>query len=168
MRRIRQKLVIVLFSVLAIASTTDPAVADGRGARAVEGVWAMSITLRDCATGAPLGPPVRTLLTFHAGGTLSESPGTPQFAPGQRSPGHGVWSHSGGDTFELRFAAMILFDTPPAPPAPGFQAGWLMVGSTFSLIDGERADVNASVQFLDLNRIVYRSACPTGTAERFQ
>jgi hypothetical protein len=113
----------------------------------------MSITLRDCATGAALGPPFRSLLTFHPGGTLSESPGTTQFSAGQRSPGHGIWSYSGGQTFTARFVAMILFDTPPAPPAPGFQAGWQIVGA---------------IQFFDINKNLYRSACPTGTAEKFQ
>jgi hypothetical protein len=168
MSRTRQILMTIFFSVLAVASTHHPVFANGRGARAVEGVWAMTITLRDCATGAPLGPPVRTLLTFHAGGTLSESPGTTQFAPGQRSPGHGTWSRAGRHAVALRFAAMILFDTPPAPPAPGFQAGWLMVASKFVLTDADHADVTATVQFLDLNRNEYRAACPTGTAERFQ
>jgi len=127
----------------------------------------MSLTLRDCATGAPLGPPFRSLLTFHTGGTLSESAGTTGFAPGQRSPGHGRWSRSGGHTFAARFVAMILFDTPPVPPAPGFQAGWLVVGANFTLIDADHLNITATAQFLDLDRHVYRLACPTGTAERF-
>ena len=72
------------------------------------------------------------------------------------------------NTFAARFVAMVVFDTPPAPPAPGFQAGWLMVASTFNLTDADHADVTATVEFLDINKNVYRSACPTGTAEKFQ
>jgi hypothetical protein len=168
MNRTRQTAVTILFSWLLLATTTGTALAQGSGARAIEGVWGMTITLRDCATGAPLGPPFRSLLTFHAGGTMSESPGTPQFSAGQRSPGHGVWSHSSGSTFSARFVAMLLFDTPPTPPAPGFLAGWQVVGSTFTLVDANRLNLTATVQFFDLNRNPYRTACPTGSAERFQ
>jgi hypothetical protein len=164
----RQTLALVLFGLCSLAGTATPAVAQDHGARAIEGVWAMSITLRDCATQAPLGPPLRTLLTFHAGGTLSESPGTSQFAPGQRSNGHGLWSFARANSFMARFVAMVVFDTPPAPPAPGFVAGWQVVEANFELADVNRSNVSATVQFLDLNRNVYRSACPTGTAERFE
>ena len=168
MKRTRQTTVVALFSLFALAGTTRSALAQDSGARAVEGVWSMSLALRDCATSAPLGPPFRTLLTFHTGGTLSESPGTTQFAPGQRSSGHGLWSYTGNQTFAARFIAMILFDTPPAPPAPGFQTGWLVIGANFTVVDPARLSITASAQFFDINRAVYRAACPTGTAERFQ
>jgi hypothetical protein len=167
MTRARQTSLIIL-GLFAFATMATPVLAQEQGARAIEGVWAMSITLRDCTTQAPLGPPLRTLLTFHAGGTLSESPGTSQFAPGQRSPGHGIWSHVNGDTFTARFVSMIVFDTPPAPPSPGFLAGWQIVTSNFQMTDVNRMNVTATAQFFDINRILYRSACPTGTAERFQ
>ena len=55
--------------------------------------------------------------------------------------GHGVWSFSGANTYAARFVAMILFDTPPAPPAPGFQTGWLLVRSSFTLVDATRRDI---------------------------
>lgn len=168
MSRLRQISVTILFSLLALAGTSRLALAENGGPRAIEGVWAMSLTLRDCATGAPLGPPFRSLLTFHRGGTLSESAGTTQFAAGQRSPGHGVWSFSGANRYAARFVAMILFDTPPAPPAPGFQTGWLMVGTSLKRVDANQLEITATAQFLDINRTLYRSACPTGTAERFQ
>ena len=60
------------------------------------GTWAVQVTLRDCATNAPLGPPFNSLVTFHDGGTLSESAGSLAFAPGQRSPGHGTWTQRAG------------------------------------------------------------------------
>jgi hypothetical protein len=167
MRTIHRITIIMFLSLLATAGMPSAALAQGEGARALEGVWAMSLTLRDCATTAPLGPPFRSLLTFHMGGTVSESPAG-QFAPGQRSSGHGVWSHSGGATFSARIVAMVLFDTPPAPPAPGFQAGWQVIASTFTLTDADRLTLSATTQFFDINRQVYRSACPTGTAERFK
>jgi hypothetical protein len=167
MNRAPQTTVILFSSLLTLVVSSQAAIAQD-SARALEGVWAMSITLRDCATTAPLGPPFRSLLTFHAGGTMSESPGLTQFAPGQRSPGHGVWSFAGGNSFTSRFVAMILFDIAPAPPSPGFLAGWQVVASNFTLLDANRLSLAATVQFFDINRNLYRTACPTGTAERFQ
>ena len=99
---------------------------------------------------------------------MSESPGTTQFSPGQRAPGHGVWSCSGPNSFTARFVAMVLFDTAPAPPVPGFMTGWQVVASNFTLVDANRLTLAATVQFFDLNRSLYRSACPTGTAERLR
>lgn len=137
--------------------------------RALEGVWAMSLQLRDCTTEAPLGPPFRSLLTFHRGGTVSESPGTLQFAPGQRPPAHGVWRYLGGNTFSNRLVAMVLFDTPPNPPSsPGFLAGSQIIDSKATLIDADHLTITATVQFLDLNGQMYRKACPAGTATRFK
>lgn len=159
----------IALALLLLASPL-PALAQGyrAGPQALEGAWAMSITLRDCATGAALGPPFRSLLTFHDGGTVSESPGTTQFAPGQRSSGHGVWYHAGGSTFVARIVGMILFDTPAAPPAPGFRTGWQLIVSSLTITGPDRLDLSALVQFYDINRQLYRSACPTGTAERFR
>jgi len=160
--------VLTLLTLLAAAAATSSAFAQENGARTLEGVWGMTLTLRDCATGMPLGPPFRSLLTFHAGGAVSESPGTTQFAPGQRSTGHGAWTRSGPGTFTSRFVAMILFDTPPAPPAPGFQAGWQVITANYTMPHPDLLSLSATAQFFDMNRQLYRSACPTGMAERFR
>ena len=102
----------------------------------VEGVWYLQVTIRDCATGVALAPPVRSLVTFAAGGTLHESVGGGGFAPGQRSDGHGTWTHKGGQTYDQRFVSMINFATAPGP-GPGFEAGWLKVQHTVEVIDAD-------------------------------
>ncbi len=135
--------------------------------RTIEGVWSLSVTVRDCATGAPLGPPFRSLLTFHHGGTISESVGTPSFAPGQRTPAHGLWAHDGGLTYSLRMVAAILFDTDPPTPA-GFKAGWQVISSTIMLSDADHHTAKAVVRFYDINGELYRTVCPTHVAERFR
>lgn len=166
--RVRTLVGWVIGLVLTVGIAPARAEGDGFGARALEGVWAMTITLRDCGSGAPLGPPFRSMLTFHAGGTVSETPAGTTFAIGQRANGHGVWRHLGGRTFSTRILAMILFDTSPPPPAPGVLAGWQLIAATFTLADSGRLDLTARTEFFDLNRQVYRAACPTGTAERFR
>ncbi len=58
---------------------------------AIVGAWVVTVTLRNCTTGAPQGRRSISLVTFHRGGTLSENPGGTTFAPGQRSGGQGTW-----------------------------------------------------------------------------
>ena len=105
-------------------------------ARTVEGVWYVQVTIRDCATGVALAPVVNSLVTFAAGGTLHESVGGGGFTPGQRSDGHGTWTHKGGQTYDQRFVSMINFATAPGP-GPGFEAGWIKVHHTVEVIDAD-------------------------------
>jgi hypothetical protein len=135
----------------------------------IVGVWAIQVTPRDCATTAPLGAPSRALFTFHEGGTLSESPTNPGFAPGQRSLGHGIWTSTGPLTYSSRIVAAIVFETPPTPPmSPGFLAGWLIGSQTATLIDLDHVSTTGQVQFYDVNRQLYRTACASGVGERFK
>src|SRR5215813_11552969 len=76
------------------------------------GTWFGQVTLRDCTTNAALGPAFNTLVTYHRGGTLSETASSTGFAIGQRSPGHGIWTEVGGHTYHLRVLSLINFDTP--------------------------------------------------------
>jgi hypothetical protein len=141
-----------------------------QGARALEGVWALTLTPLNCATGAPLAAPAdRSLLTVHQGGTMSASAGGRAFAPGQRSDAHGAWTYAGGTTFRNRQVAIVLFDTPPTPPtSPGFLTGWQLISSTYTMSDDNNLTVAATTDFYDVNRTVYRSACVAGIGERFR
>jgi hypothetical protein len=136
--------------------------------RTIVGVWALQVTPRDCATSAPLGPPSRALFTFHEGGTLTESPGNPGFTAGQRTSGHGVWTRTGPSSYTSRIVAAILFDSPPTPTSPGFLAGWLIGSQTATITDGDHISTTGQVQFYDVNRQLYRTACASGIGERFQ
>ena len=60
--------------------------AAGRG---LEGTWSFQVTLRDCSSGAPLGVPFYSLLTFNEGGTMTETTANAMFYPAERGPGHG-------------------------------------------------------------------------------
>src|SRR5262245_11701303 len=85
------------------------------------GTWTVQVTLRDCQTSAPLGPPFNSLVTFHRGGTVTETAGSLAFAIGQRSAGHGTWTRKNAHTFGQKMVALILFDTQPnLPGTPGF------------------------------------------------
>ena len=157
----------LLIGVLLGCSAKDVS-AQGSGAQALTGVWAVQVTLRDCATTAPLGPPVRAIVTFHQDGTITESAGGLAFAPGQRSPGHGVWTHEGGNRFVQKMLALILFDSAPnLPVSPGFFAGWQTVTHHVD-VTGDTLTSSGTNAFFRVDRSQYRTGCSTATAERFK
>jgi hypothetical protein len=143
------------------------------------GAWAVQVTLRDCTTNAPLGPPFRSLVSFHRGGTLSESAGSLAFAPGQRSPGHGAWTRQGRHTFGQQMIALMLFDTQPnlpgtpgfnpgLPVSPGFFAGWATITHTVTLTDADTYTSAGTNEFFKSDGTSYRTGCSTATARRFE
>jgi hypothetical protein len=135
-------------------------------ARTVEGTWYIRVTPIICATGAPVPgvSPVTALVTFHRGGTMSETAGGTGFAPGQRSPGHGTWHHEAGQTFSQKFTALINFTT-----VPGFQeAGWQTVEQTVELLDHDTFASTGANAFYRTDGTLYRSGCSTATGRRFE
>lgn len=151
---------------LSAASGASAQQSAGQG-RTLQGVWYVKVTIRDCATGAALAPPVNSLVTFAAGGTLHESVGGGGFAPGQRSDGHGTWTHNGGHTYDQRFVSMINFGSAPGP-GPAFEAGWMKVQHTVTMIDADHTESSGTNSFYRLNGDVYRSGCSTATGTRFE
>jgi len=168
-RCVGRSLVMLSMSSALVLSAASAASAQQSAAQArtVEGVWYVQVTIRDCATGVALAPAVRSLVTFAAGGTLHESVGGGGFAPGQRSDGHGAWTHKGGQTYDQRFVAMINFATAPGP-GPGFETGWIKVHHTVEVIDTDHIESVGSNSFYRLNGEVYRTGCSTATGTRFE
>lgn len=136
-------------------------------ARTVQGVWYVQVVIRDCASGAAMAPPVNSLVTFAAGGTVHESVSGGGFAPGQRSNGHGTWTHKGGQTYDQRFVALINFTTAPGP-GPGFETGWMKIHHTVAMIDDDHVESSGTNSFYRLNGEVYRTGCSTATGRRFE
>ena len=168
----RRALAWVTLAGALVASAGSPALADSRAsgtnARLV-GAWSVQVTLRNCTTSAPLGPPFNSLVTFHRGGTLSEAAGSLAFAIGQRSPGTGTWARDSAHIYLQRMVALILFDTPPNLPfAPGFFAGWQTVTHTVELSDDDHFTSAGTNQFYKLNGDVYRTGCSTAIGQRFE
>jgi len=161
---------VALLSAL-VAGTGQPLWAQANNsdsnAQRLEGTWLVQVTLRVCASGTPLAT-LNSIVTFAPGGTLSESPGAGGFEPGQRSDGHGDWSHTGGRTYTQRFVALIRFTTPPNPPtSPGFQAGWQTVTHTIELIDPDNFSSSGTNEFFDASGNSYRRGCSTAIGRRF-
>ncbi len=166
LRRITRAFIGIVFGSAVLIASAGPALAQGG---TLVGIWAASITPRNCSTNAALGPPSRALYTYHQDGTVLESPGALLFAPGQRSDGHGTWTQTGEATFTERVVGLLLFETPPNPPAsPGFLAGWQLITATITMTDADHFTATGGSQFFDINRQVYRSGCATRVAERFR
>ena len=161
-----------------MAGVLMPSSALADSAQGLVGAWRVQVTLRNCTTQAPLGPPVHALVSFHRGGTITESAGGVTFAPGQRSPGHGAWARKSGHTYQQDMVAMLLFDTgpnlpgtptfdPTKPVSPGFFAGWLTISHTVQLTDDDHIASEGINAFYKLNGDLYRTGCSTAVGERF-
>jgi hypothetical protein len=172
----RHLTVLVLAGLLVTTTTSDPVMASGD---VLTGAWSVQVTLRDCTTSAPLGPTINSLVTFHEGGTLSETAGGLGFAIGQRSPGHGIWWQRSRRTYRQKFIALLNFDTPAnlpgtptfdptKPVSPGFFAGWQTVTHTLELADANHATSEGTNAFYKTDGTVYRTGCSTAVAERFK
>lgn len=170
--------IMILAFAVALFSATPLAAEASTDEVSLVGTWTIQVTLRDCTTNAPLGPPINSLVTFHGDGTLSETAGSVAFAPGQRSPGHGVWTSRRGHTFTQEMISLLLFDTPPnlpgtptfdptKPVSPGFFAGWVTVTHTVGFTGDDAIESSGTNAFYRTNGDLYRSGCSTATGQRF-
>ena len=164
-----------LLSALALAGamsiTPAPRVQAGESKSTggtLEGTWRVQVTLRNCQTGAELRPATPALITFAKGGTLTET--TTVFPPAMRGPGHGIWRHTGGQTYTAVSEAFIF--NPGAPPASAW-VGTQRLTQTIQL--GEKQDEltsTASTEFFgpDGNPIpgFPPAGCSTAVARRMQ
>jgi hypothetical protein len=147
--------------------------------KGLAGTWFVQVTLRDCTTHNPLGLPFNSLVTFHRGGTVSESTSSLAFAIGQRSAGTGTWAFDGHHEYTQRLVALINFDTPanlpgtpgfnPAlPVSPGFFTGWSTVTHTSELTDADHGTSSGTNAFYKVDGTLYRTGCSTAVSTRFE
>ena len=129
-----------------------------RFGRTIEGVWRTAVTQRNCQTGAPTTPTSRGLITFHEGGTLSETLG-----PGQnRSPGHGVWEQRRGNNYALAFIINRY-------NASGVFIGTQQIKAFLELAaGGDSYTSNAYVEVFDANDNLVGTGCATSVGTRFE
>ena len=162
----------VLFSIAATAilvfsSGWSAAAWSPRGEHELVGTWLVTVQLNNCS-GVTLGAPFSSLLTFANGGTMIEDTTNPSFAAGQRGTGHGVWEFEGHHSYSAKSIAFINFTTTPPPP-PGFLAGTQTITQTIDFDNGpDQWTANAAIAFADTSGTVYRAACATATAKRFE
>jgi hypothetical protein len=131
----------------------------GRGDR-LEGTWNVQVTIRNCQNNAPIRS-FPSLTTFMSGGTLLDSTsGIPQAL---KTPGHGTWSHTGGNTYRFKFKS-FSFD------ASGNFTGWTIINQEANL-ERRRFDEYESTGTSEVyapNGSLLFTGCSTTTATRFE
>lgn len=163
-------LAIAAVTLLALSVTwSSSASSSERHGHEIVGTWVVTVQLNNCS-GTSLGGPFQSLLTFNDGETMIEDTTNPSFAPGQRGTGHGVWEYQGSHKYAVKSAAFINFTTMPTttPPTPGFQAGTQTITQTIEVEQPDQWTADAQVQFTNTAGTVYRNACATANATRFE
>jgi hypothetical protein len=152
---VRLSLALASLVAVTIASGQDPRPLGAQGGR-LQGTWEMQITLTDCA-----GHPIRSfqsLVKFEAGGTMTDSTsGTP---PALRTPGLGVWRHTTGNNYALRFKS-FNFD------AQNVFTGWTIIAGE-TTVDGDIRGGPATVEVYDPNGVLLVTLCAETVGTRFE
>ena len=135
---------LAVFGAMLLASSHVRAQSE-QSTRGLEGTWRATVTVRNCATGAPLAS-FHALLAFARGGTLSGASTSPVFQPGQFSPSYGSWRQTGPQAYVAVTDAFILFSGGP------FVAGRQEITHTIVLsADGSQFHDDAAVDYFDAN-----------------
>ncbi|PYS94237.1 MAG: hypothetical protein DMF64_01175 [Acidobacteria bacterium] len=123
------------------------------------GTWDISVTLRNCQTGAALRT-FPALASFAAGGTVIEV--TTGLSPARCGPGQGVWRHMGGNTYRATIDA-FLFD------AEGVWTGTQRLTQIIEVRD-ERDEfkANATNEIFDTDDRLIQTDCATAVGRRLE
>ncbi len=129
--------------------------------RTIEGVWRTQITPINCQTGVPLLPfTIPGLLTYHQGGTMSETTAVPS-GPSSRSPGQGVWNRINGYSFNGSFI-FLLFN-----PNGTFNAREELTQNIHLDRRGDTLNYTVTFKIIDANDNLIATGCATARAVRF-
>jgi hypothetical protein len=127
----------------------------------VDGVWKTRVSIVDCLTRKIVfAGPFSGLITFAAGGTISESaPALPNTA---RGPGHGTWRRTGRNTF----AETIVFQR---FDVTGVLMGSQEIHAMITVSDDSRAYqvIDGTFEAKDLLGSTLTTGCSSVTAERY-
>lgn len=137
----------------------------------LEGTWEVVISPYNCSTGVPVpGVTFRSRLSFHAGGTMTESPSNPSFQPGQRSHGLGYWERTGQTSYRNVLEAYIHFTSVVTPPAtPRYQQGTHRIDQGIEMLDNDHWTSSALVTFRDTaDNVVPPTGCMTAAGARLR
>jgi hypothetical protein len=130
--------------------------------RTLQGTWVVTVTQQACPNGPAIAPPFKSLLTFDAGGAMTETTDNPMFFPAFRGPGHGVWNHTGHHTYSADSLAFVTVN--------GMLVKTQRISQTIELGDdpNQFTTTAASVQFFDPTGTLLVSGCATATGQRFE
>ena len=130
-----------------------------QGGQRIVGTWNVHISARSCQTGAEIRT-FESMEHFNVGGTMQDV--ASGFAPGRQTPGIGVWSHLGGNTYSFSFKS-FGFD------ANGNFSGWTIVRHDLTLDStGDGFTSEGTAEFYDAGGNLLFTGCSSNTATRFE
>ena len=125
----------------------------------IQGTWLFLISIKNCSTGAQIGQPFLSLLTFNQGGTLTETTANPMFFPAERGPGHGDWAVYGPHSYKAVSMALIT--------ANGDLVRTQTITQTIELLSANSLrTTKASVEFFKPDGTLLSAGCAAATAQR--
>jgi hypothetical protein len=126
------------------------------GKRSIEGAWKNQVRIVDCDTRTVFAT-FPGLLTYHHGGTVSETAGDTPF----RSSGGGTWVFNGSQSYGAKF---MFYTFSPG----GVPAGYFKVVQNIHLSDdGNVLTDNATFEIYDAAGNLMQTGCAEATATRF-
>lgn len=160
----KRKLVLTFAGILTLsfmAGTIARADDDNDSAR-LQGTWVVTVTQRDCTSGAQLGAPFLSLLTFAKGGTMTETTSNPMSFPAERGPGHGVWSQISRHRYSASSIALITLN--------GALTTLQTITQTIKIGDDpdQFQTTKVHVEFFTPAGTLVRSGCATATGARYR
>ena len=125
----------------------------------IVGAWETTVTPRNCTTGEPMGPAFFGVITFNEGGTVAEFGANPMVP--YRTPGHGIWASTGGDSkYTMKFSFLPL--TPAGAPVGRMRVTQDLELSRFS----NESTSTGSFVLSNLSGDVIATGCSSATAVR--
>ena len=130
---------------VAYGRSTAPAPLEGTWITAIQPVFCTTTPAGSAGDFVPGTVPVYLYLTFHRGGTLTESNSSAGFEPGQRGPGHGVWERTGHTSYQFAFQAFLQFDS--TQPPFRYKRGYQRIEQTVEMHTNDEFTTSGPVRF---------------------
>lgn len=124
----------------------------------LKGTWDVQVSITDCSTGNVIAT-FPSVTMFNAGGTAIDSTsGIPQAF---KTPGEGVWRHTGGNTYSFRFKS-FSFD------AQNVFTGWSIIQHEVTLdSSGNSYTSSGTAEIYNTSGVLVAMGCSMTVATRF-
>lgn len=129
----------------------------------ITGLWNVTVTLTNCATGDPLpfpGAIFEAMALFERDGTFHD---TNVMSPVGQSSAFGIWNHLNGRDYRFAFRVFRFDSTGTLPTGSQIVRHRLVLSA-----DGDTYQSSGTAEFYDVNGIrILPDGCSTSTATRF-
>ncbi|MEP6944682.1 MAG: hypothetical protein ABJA02_02110 [Acidobacteriota bacterium] len=148
--------VAVFMTVFAIQASKAQSMNEGGGR--LEGTWDAQVSITDCQSGAVLRTFPSIGIYFTGGSMMDSTSGIPQAL---KTPGEGVWRHTQGDAYQIRFKSFSF-------NAQNVFTGWTIIQHAVWMDQSGNSYISAgTAEVYAPNGILVATGCSTSAATRF-